>query len=478
MVQTTPSSVGNLALKSDDAYGGASYEEVPRPQGQQSRKLYALPGIPPAPESVAELGIPERFLEDLLLKTLHRLDTTTTGLATAMRISPMVLRALLESLKRQRLVETTAGSGRLEREWKYRLTEPGMRETENAFARSRYVGPVPVPIHEYFAALEEDESVGLVDPGSLARSLQQLVLSRETVAKICLGLTSGRPSILWGPPGNGKTTVLQFCGDALVGSTLLPVSVFVSGHVIALYDERTHVILDPDEGNDPNQAGDRRWLRVRRPFVFVGGELRPEDLDLAYDASTGAHQAPPHMRAHGGLLAIDDFGRQQVAPAALLNRWIAALERGDDTVSLVTGERISFPFRCAICFSTNLEPRSMLDEAHLRRVPYKVLLPEPSPAQMAEIFRRFARAMNVEADPKGIAASVRLVDRASEGRLRSCHPRDMLQLVVEEAHFLGESPTLEPEAVRRACELYFGLDPGPDDWEAEHTPEPTPQYRS
>jgi hypothetical protein len=393
-----------------------------------------------------------------------------------MRIQPSVLRELLESLKRQHYIETTASSGRLEREWKYRLTETGMRETENAFARSRYVGPVPVPIHEYFEVLEEDEEVGLVDPGHLARSLQQLVLSRETVAKICLGLTSGRPSILWGPPGNGKTTVLEFCGDALVGTTLLPVTVFVHGHVIALYDERTHVVVDHEE--DPSQAADRRWLRVRRPFVFVGGELRPEDLDLAYDASTGAHQAPPHMRAHGGLLAIDDFGRQQVAPTALLNRWIAALERGDDTVALVTGERIAFPFRCAICFSTNLEPRTMLDEAHLRRVPYKVLLPEPSPAQMAEIFRRFAKAMNVEAEPQGIAAAVRLVDRASDQKLRSCHPRDILQLVVEEAHFLGESPTLEPEAVRRACELYFGVDPGPDEWEPDRRADASPQYRS
>lgn len=471
MVQGTPSSVGNLALQSEGTERSGA-----QTQGKGPR-LHSLLSLPPAPESMAGLGIPERFLEDLVLKTLHRFDTTTVGLATEMRIQPAVLRELLESLKRQRYVETTMNSGRLEREWKYRLTEPGMRETENAFARSRYVGPVPVPIQEYFESLDHDEEVGLVDPGHLARSLQQLVLSRETVAKICLGLTSGRPSILWGPPGNGKTTVLEFCGDALVGTTVLPVSVYVNGHVIALYDERTHVLVDNDEADDPDMATDRRWLRVRRPFVFVGGELRPEDLDLAYDASTGAHQAPPHMKAHGGLLAIDDFGRQQVAPTALLNRWIAALERGDDTVSLVTGERISFPFRCAICFSTNLEPRTMLDEAHLRRVPYKVLLPEPSPAQMAEIFRRFARAMNVEADAQGIAAAVRLVDRASEKRLRSCHPRDVLQLVVEEAHFLGESPFLEPEAVRRACELYFGTDPGPDEWEAERRDE-APQYRS
>jgi len=464
MEQYKPASMGNLALKQSPRAGDA-----PRPAaGQQTRRLFAVPGLPAAPESVPALGIPERFLEDLLLKTLHRIAMpTTSGLAAAMRIPPPVLRELLESLKRQRYVETTTNSGRLESEWQYRLTEPGMRETENAFARSRYVGPVPVPIQEYFAVLEGDRDVGLVDAGQLARALQQMVLSRDTVAKICLGLTSGRPSILWGAPGNGKTTILEFCGDALVGTTLLPVAVFVNGHVIALYDVHTHTLVERDDPGDTNSGVDRRWLRVRRPFVFVGGELRPEDLDLAYDSATGAHQAPPHMRAHGGLLAIDDFGRQQVAPTALLNRWIAALERGEDTVALVTGERISFPFRCAICFSTNLDPRVMLEEAHLRRVPYKVHVPEPSPAQMAEIFRRFSQAMDVRADAQDITAAVRLVGRASEGRFRSCHPRDILQLVVEEAHFLGDAANLDPEATRRACELYFGMDPGPDDWEPD-----------
>ena len=147
-------------------------------------------------------------------------------------------------------------------------------------------------------------------------------------------------------------------------------------------------------------SSDRRWLRISRPFVFVGGELRPEDLDLAYDPALGYHQAPPHVKAHGGLLAIDDFGRQQVSPHALLNRWIAALERGEDTMALVTGERITFPFRSTIVFSTNLEPKSMLEEAHLRRIPYKIRIPEPTAAQMTEIFKRFAEAMGVEYTPE------------------------------------------------------------------------------
>ncbi|MBI2765205.1 MAG: hypothetical protein HYX53_04745 [Chloroflexi bacterium] len=449
-------SAGNLAV-------AESYREQPAsPPRAAQQQLRGLPALPPAPDRLEDLGLPDRFIEDLALKTLHRITVPTPiSIASALRVHPAIVREALDELKRQRLVETTAASGRLESEWQYRLTEAGLHEAENAFARSRYVGPVPVPIADYFRALEHDAEVGAPDPVRLARALQQLVLARDVVAKVCLALTSGRPAMLWGAPGNGKTTILELCSEAITGVTLLPVAVYVSGHIIKLYDDLVHVVVESDDANEVTSSSDRRWLRIRRPFVFVGGELRHEDLDLAYDSAVGYHQAPPHLKAHGGLLAIDDFGRQQVSPHALLNRWIASLERGEDTMTLVTGERITFPFRSTICFSTNLEPRSMLEEAHLRRIPYKIRIPEPTPAQMSEIFRRFAEAMNVEVGPGGIETAVEMVHRASDGNSRSCHPRDVLQLIIEEARFVKRPAVLEPAASRRACEIYFAQDPGP-----------------
>jgi predicted ATPase with chaperone activity len=439
-----------------------SDEEPAQPSPPRAGSLRALPALPPAPDHIEDLGLSERFIEDLALKTLYRITSPTPiGVANAMRVSPGIAREALDSLKRQRLVETTSASGRLESEWVYRLTEQGMHEAENAFERSRYVGPVPVPIQDYFRLLEHDEEIGAPDPVRLARALQQLVLARDVVAKVCLALTAGRPAMLWGAPGNGKTTILELCSEAIQGVALLPVCVFVSGHIIRLYDDLVHIAVEGDEQPDTTATHDRRWLRIRRPFVFVGGELRHEDLDLAYDPALGYHQAPPHVKAHGGLLAIDDFGRQQVSPHALLNRWIAALERGEDTMALVTGERITFPFRSTICFSTNLEPRTMLEEAHLRRIPYKIRIPEPTPAQMSEIFRRFADAMGVEVTPGNIELAVEMVGRASQGNFRSCHPRDVLQLIIEEARFVKRPPILEPAATRRACEVYFAVDPGP-----------------
>lgn len=446
---------GNLAV-SDGHPGSAS-----APPRSPAAAIRSLPALPPAPDRSEDLGLPDRFIEDLALKTLYRTSLpTSTGIALAMRIHPAIVRETLDGLKRQRLLETTSASGRLESEWQYRLTDLGMHEAENAFSRSRYVGPVPVPIQDYFRMLEYDHEVGAPDPVRLARALQQLVLARDVVAKVCLALTSGRPAMLWGAPGNGKTTILELTSEAIHGVTLLPVCVYVSGHIIKLYDDLVHVVVEGDDTGETTQF-DRRWLRIRRPFVFVGGELRHEDLDLAYDAAVGYHQAPPHLKAHGGLLAIDDFGRQQVSPHALLNRWIASLERGEDTMSLVTGERITFPFRSTICFSTNLEPKTMLEEAHLRRIPYKIRIPEPTHAQMAEIFRRFAEAMGVDASPAGIEVAVDMVHRASAGNSRSCHPRDVLQLIIEEARFVKRPPLLEPAATRRACEVYFATDPGP-----------------
>jgi predicted ATPase with chaperone activity len=455
MEQSFPETAGNLALSA--GYG----QPAPRPIPRATTPFRALPTLPPSPERMEDLGLPTRFIEDLTLKTLYRLAMPTpVGVANALRVSPGIAREVIDELKRQRLVETTAASGRLESEWQYRLTEQGMHEAELSFDRSKYVGPVPVPIQDYFRVLEQDTEIGAPDPVRLARALQQLVLARDVVAKVCLALTSGRPAMLWGAPGNGKTTILELCSEAIQGVTLLPVAIYVSGHIIKLYDDLVHTAVEGDDASDAYTTVDRRWLRIRRPFVFVGGELRHEDLDLAYDPALGYHQAPPHVKAHGGLLAIDDFGRQQVSPTALLNRWIAALERGEDTMALVTGERITFPFKSTICFSTNLEPKSMLEEAHLRRIPYKIRIPEPTVAQMEEIFRRFADALGVECAPGGISTAVEMVYRASGGNFRSCHPRDILQLIIEEARFVKRPALCEPAAARRACEVYFAVDPG------------------
>ena len=217
---------GNLAMS-----GGQRNAPQEAPPRALQPPIRALPALPPGPQRIEDLGLPERFIEDLALKTLHRIPLPTPmSIASAMRVPPGIVREALEALKRGHLVETTSASGRLESDWQYRLTELGMREAEHAFNRSRYVGPVPVPIQDYFRQLEYDEDIGAPDPVRLARALQQLVLARDVVAKVCLALTSGRPAMLWGAPGNGKTTILELCSEAIQGVTLLPVAVFVSAN--------------------------------------------------------------------------------------------------------------------------------------------------------------------------------------------------------------------------------------------------------
>lgn len=455
MEQTFGAVAGNLAMTHEQYATPSRHPAPPPPQN-----LRALPLLPPAPARLEDLGLPVRFIHDVTLRTMYRgALPTLLGLAQAMHIPPPIVREIIEELKAQRLIETTSASGRLESEWHYRLTQLGMAEAEEAFARSRYSGPLPVPIQDYFAVLAAQGDTGGPDAVKLARALNRLVLHRDIVAKVCLALTSGRPALLWGAPGNGKTTILVICSEAMEGVTLLPIAVYVNGQIIRLYDELVHVPVADEE--TPSGAHDRRWLRIQRPFVFVGGELRHEDLDLAFDPAVGYHQAPPHVKAHGGLLVIDDFGRQQVSPQSLLNRWIAALERGEVTMSVVTGERITFPFHTHICFSTNLDPNAILEEAHLRRVPYKIRVPNPTHEQFAEIFRRAAAAAGVHTPEGSVEAAVELISRASGGNLRNCHPRDMINMVLEEARFARREPSLEPSAVRRACDLYFSNDPGP-----------------
>jgi hypothetical protein len=423
--------------------------------GAQAKPALPAFRIPEAPRTVEETGLPEAFVDDLMMKALYRLHSPTAQqVASIVKLPPLLTRQVLDQLRHRKLCETTSGSGALETEWRYALTGMGTDEALSAFKRSAYMGPAPVPLSHYLAFLRFDRQPARPDPPSFMKLLSRLVLSRESQITVARSFTAGRPAILWGAPGNGKTTILEMCGKAILGATLMPHAVLVSGQIIRIFDPAVHQALEEDVS--AARLEDRRWLRLKRPFVFVGGELRPEDLDLTYDPAGGFHQAPPHIKAQGGLLAIDDFGRQQVTPQALMNRWIAALERGEDNMTLETGERVTMPFSATIVFSSNLEPTSILDEAHLRRIPYKVRLPNPTSDELVEIFRRQLRDREIIAGEESIRQAVEVLERITAGNTRSCHPRDLVNLITEEAQFFGKDPVIDAASTERACTLYFG----------------------
>jgi predicted ATPase with chaperone activity len=292
---------------------------------------------------------------------------------------------------------------------------------------------------------------------------------REAVSR---AFHSGRPSLIYGDSGNGKTAIVDAYARSFGENVLIPGALYVNGQIIRIYDPAVHRVSDVAGLDQPSAARangvlrgtrrpvDRRWLPVRRPVVVVGGELSADDLELAYDTNGGFYQAPPHLKAQDGVFVLDDFGRQQVSPAALLNRWILPLERGYDLLALSSGERMSVPFEMSVLFSTNLSPSDLADEAFLRRIPYKVRLTGPTEGDIAEITRRESRLRGLECDETAVQSFVAAIFRPDRPVPKAVYPRDLLMIIEDGAHFHGESPQLTPEKIAAACDVYFVQESG------------------
>jgi len=279
--------------------------------------------------------------------------------------------------------------------------------------------------------------------------------------------------LLYGPSGNGKTMVLEAFARHLEGTVLVPYSIYAQGHIIRVFDSATHVpafgppaAMLPQAGVDETWESprpDERWAIVRRPAVMVGGELIPECLELAFDPVSRFYQAPPQLKAQGGLLIVDDFGRQRIRPEDLLNRWITPLERAWDTLAFQTGEKISVPFDVHLLFATNLKVELLLDQPFLRRILYKVEIPNPGPNEFQEILRRVCQERGVFASEEAIGHVVRRLYEGGQ-RPHASHARDILDIVIESASYDKSEPVLTPDAFEKAFRLFLpgGLAEVPD----------------
>jgi hypothetical protein len=271
-------------------------------------------------------------------------------------------------------------------------------------------------------------------------------------------INAGHSMFVYGPPGNGKTVISQAIQKLLDGDLHVPHALEVEGSIIRLYDPVVHEELSEGsapQGLDRGAEVDRRWVRCRRPMVMVGGELNLEALELSYNPTAGFYKAPVQAVANGGVLVIDDFGRQRVAPRDLLNRWIVPLESRVDFLTLNTGQKFELPFMTLVSFATNIRPQELVDEAFLRRIHYKVLCESPSYEDYVVIFRNYCRTKNVPFDRTLVED---LLDNYYKPRnlgLRGCHPRDLIEQSLSLAEYLGQSPELTPELLRAACDSYF-----------------------
>jgi len=426
-----------------------------------------LPDTPPQPESLAQTGLSAGFVQELLLKVLY-----VHGARLGQQIADTVCLPLtlvdeqLHTLQQRRLVEVKGTSGTGRGAYLFEISTQGRERAQEALEASQYVGPAPVPLEVYARWLEAHSIKGVtITRGGIADGFRDLVLEPHMLEQLGPAINSAKSIFLYGESGNGKTLLADTIAAMLGGSMYVPYAVLVDGQIMLVFDPVYHRPVAERAADMPageisiwrslDTEFDRRFARVRRPVVVTGGELTLAELDLQYDHHTKLYQAPFQMKANGGVLIIDDFGRQRVPPRDLLNRWIVPLEKRQDYLTLHTGSKFPVPFDCLLIFATNLDPKSLVEEAFLRRIHYKILVPDPTRAQFEEIFRRCCDARGIEYMEGGVEYIFQAYYRRKGIPARSCHPRDILDHVVDAARFLEVRPSLTEDLLDRACDSYF-----------------------
>ncbi len=419
--------------------------------------------IPNAPDTIEDTGLGLAFLTDLAIKILYvEGDILGYELAERMKLPHAgVVEELLSSLKREQFCEVKGtggigGSHGLGRAvYRYSITNKGRALAREAMGRCQYVGPAPVPLREYNKAIERQSFRDkIVHRSGLERVLSHLVVDDQTMAHLGAAVNSRRSIFLFGPPGNGKTAIGESIGQlVLQGRLYIPHAVETGHQVIKIFDSVNHLRV---QGAEERRNGrDRRWIPVRRPVITVGGELALGELDLIYESTSKFYEAPLQMKANGGMLLIDDFGRQQARPRDLLNRWIVPLEKRMDFLTLHTGRKIEVPFDVLIVFATNLAPKDLVDEAFLRRIRHKIKIEDPTWDEFREIFRRVCRAQQIPYSEKGLGYLIKEHYIRHERPKRGCHPRDLIAQLQDIASYLDVDPTLSKDLIDQACSTYF-----------------------
>jgi predicted ATPase with chaperone activity len=407
--------------------------------------LAGMPEAPSAPETLQQTGLSLGFLSDLILRTLYlRGGMLGLDLARLVCLPFKIVEEALGFLKHEKCIEVLGGDliGRIS--YKFTLTDVGRRRAQEAFEMCAYVGPAPVPLEDYVEQTYRQAVTALdVAPEALRAAFSHLVVSEQLFNAVGPAIVSGKSVFIYGPPGNGKTSIAQSIGNFMNtsgGEIYIPFAFLAEGAIVTVYDAAIH---DRSEGEDENRLEDNeatirrllntgtvdlRWVRVRRPVIVTGGELSLNMLDLKYSSESNFYQAPLHVKANGGVFLIDDFGRQLCSPKELLNRWIVPLENRVDYLTLASGLKFQVPFEQLTMFSTNLDPRDLVDDAFLRRMRHKVEIPAPQRDIYERIFLTYCKKLGMNPCPEAVEFLYdQYYSRGRSPRASDC--RDLLETV-------------------------------------------------
>ena len=412
-----------------------------------------------APHTLEDTGLGADLVEQLLIKTLYGGEATGVALSDRMCLSFGVFESIVERARAERLIEVRGATGTTASSYRYCLTDLGRDRARQYLEINQYVGPAPVPLAAYVSRMRAlAASRGYIDRERLRNGFSHLVIGDRILEQLGPAVNANKALFLYGQPGNGKTVIAEGLGRTIGGEMDMPYAIDVDGYIITMFDPINHERLDEADEKSiliASAPRDRRWVRMRRPVVIVGGELTLEMLDLTFNPTSKFYEAPLQLKANGGVLLVDDFGRQRIRPEDLLNRWIVPLESRVDYLTLHTGKKFQVPFDVLVVFATNLDPASLADEAFLRRIPYKIAVEDPSVEDFSRIFELNCRQRGLKYHQVMVAYLHRRHYRPENRPLRACQPRDLLDQVTALCRYRGNEPTISRELLDAACASYF-----------------------